>query len=186
MAAVAIVPAAGKGERFGGAKLAARLGSETVLDRTLQSLFWAPIDEVIVVTAPGGGLAVLTAMGDPRVRRIENPAPSLGMFSSIQRGIEVADGDPLLVLPADMPFIRSSTVKTVAAECARTMQIVMPSYSGKRGHPIAFPASLRAVLLAAPPESTLKQALAATGVAHVEIAVDDPGVLRDVDVPSDL
>jgi molybdenum cofactor cytidylyltransferase len=62
----------------------------------------------------------------------------------------------------------------------------MPSYGGKRGHPVGFPASLGAALLAAPPESTLKLALAATGVAHVEIAVDDPGVLRDVDVPSDL
>jgi molybdenum cofactor cytidylyltransferase len=82
--------------------------------------------------------------------------------------------------------VRSATVAAVATECERSQQIVMPSYGGKRGHPVGFPASLGAALLAAPPESTLKLALAATGVAHVEIAVDDPGVLRDVDVPSDL
>ena len=38
MPAVAVVPAAGKGERFGGAKLLARIDGDVLLDRTLRSL----------------------------------------------------------------------------------------------------------------------------------------------------
>ena len=186
MPAAAIVPAAGKGERFGGAKLVARIGRDTMLDRTLRSLFDAAIDLAIVVTAPDADLAAVAGLADPRVRRVQNPDPSRGMFSSIQCALESAEGDPLIVLPADMPFVRSATVAAVIAECVQSKQIAMPSYGGKRGHPVAFPASVRAALLAASPESTLKLALLATGVAHVELAVDDPGVLRDVDVPSDL
>src|SRR5215471_8810222 len=110
MPAVAIVPAAGKGERFGGAKLIARLGPDTLLDRTLRSLFDASIATVIVVTAPGADLGAVAALSDPRVRRIQNPDPARGMFSSIQCALESANGDPLIVLPGDMPFVRSATV----------------------------------------------------------------------------
>lgn len=186
MPAAAIVPAAGKGERFGGAKLVARVGRDTILDRTLQSLFDASMSVVVVITAPGADLSAATRLDDPRVRRIHNPDPARGMFSSIQCGLAVAGGDLLIVLPADMPFIRSATVAAVVAECERSRQIVMPSFGGKRGHPVAFPSALKPALLAAPPESTLKSALSDTGLGYIEIAVDDPGVLRDVDVPSDL
>ena len=186
MPAAAIVPAAGKGERFGGAKLVTRIGRDTMLDRTLRSLFEASVSLAILITAPGADLSSVVSLADPRVRRVQNPDPARGMFSSIQCGLESAAGGPLIVLPADMPFVRSATIAAVVAECEQSQQIVMPSYGGKRGHPVAFPASLRSALLAASAESTLKLALSSTGVAHVEIAVDDPGVLRDVDVPSDL
>jgi molybdenum cofactor cytidylyltransferase len=186
MSAVAIVPAAGKGERFGGAKLVARIGPDTILGRTLQSLFEAAVHSVIVVTAPRSDLSAVAELNDPRVRRIENPNPSRGMFSSIQCGLEAAQGDPVIVLPADMPFVRAATVAAVTAECFRSRHIVMPSFEGKRGHPVAFPSSVKPAILSAESESTLKLALASTGVAYAEVAVDDKGVLRDVDVPSDL
>ena len=56
MPAAAIVPAAGKGERFGGAKLVADIGGETLLNRTLRSLLDGGIDELIVVVAPHADL----------------------------------------------------------------------------------------------------------------------------------
>jgi len=186
MPTVAVVPAAGKGERFGGAKLLALVGGETLLDRTLRSLLDAAIDRIILVVAPGSDFSVVKTLVDPRVKIVRNPDPSRGMFSSIQCGVERAEGDPVLVLPADMPFVRSETIANVSATCARANQIVVPTHGGKRGHPVAFPASVRGAIAGAPPESTLKVALASTGGAQLEIPVDDPGVLRDVDVPSDL
>jgi len=186
MAGAAIVPAAGKGERFGGAKLLARIEDDVLLDRTLRSLLDAGITELIVVTAPGADFGLVTRLADPRVRVMENPDPSRGMFSSILQGLEAASVDPILVLPADMPFVRSSTVSSVIAACERTRKIILPTHAGKHGHPVGLPASIRAALLTADPGSTLKAELAKTGVEQIEITVDDPGVLRDVDVVSDL
>ena len=53
MTATAIVPAAGKAERFGGAKLLAEIDGQTVLDRTLKCLFDAFIEHVVLVVGPG-------------------------------------------------------------------------------------------------------------------------------------
>lgn len=187
MSAAAIVPAAGKGERFGGAKLLALIDGEPLLERTLRSLLDAGLAELIVVTAPGADFSAVRLIADARVRVIQNPDPSRGMFSSIRQGLEEAVGaDPILVLPADMPFVRSETAASVIRACERTSQIVLPTYRGKHGHPIGFPAAIRADVLASPFDSTLKAALALTGVDHFELNVDDPGILRDVDVRQDL
>jgi molybdenum cofactor cytidylyltransferase len=184
--ATAIVPAAGKGERFGGAKLIARIDGKTLLDRTLRSLIDAGMMEIVVVTAPGVTFDEVSLIDDPIVRVVHNPDPSRGMFSSIQAGVRVASGDPLLVLPADMPFVMSIIIGVIAQACARANQTAMPAYQGKRGHPVAFPASLRDAILSADPLSTLKATLAATLVPQLAIDVNDPGVLRDVDVREDL
>lgn len=186
MPVVAIVPAAGKGERFGGAKLLARIEDEPLLDRTLRSLLGADIARVIVVTAPAADFFAVARLSDPRVTVIHNPDPSRGMFSSIQAGLTVAEGDPILVLPADMPFVTSATVVGVVDECRRTQRIVLPTHRGRHGHPVGLPQSIRPGLLHARAESTLKEELARTGLDQVELTVEDPGVLRDVDVRSDL
>jgi molybdenum cofactor cytidylyltransferase len=186
MPSVVVVPAAGKGERFGGAKLLARIEGIMLIDRTLGSLLEGGVDRAILVVAPGADFATSRRLADPRVQVIVNPDPSRGMFSSIRAGLAVADGDPMLVMPADMPFVSVSTVAAVLAACARTPGIVAPVHEGRRGHPVAFPASMRAAILREPPESTLKAALIATSATWLEVQVRDPGIHRDVDAPGDL
>jgi molybdenum cofactor cytidylyltransferase len=186
MPSVAIVPAAGKGERFGGAKLVALVQGEVLIDRTLRSLIDAGVDRIVVVMAPGAALDGSRTLADPRVRRVVNEDPSRGMFSSIQAGLLFDEGDSILVLPADMPFVSSATVAGVIDACARGRRIVIPVHQGRRGHPVAFPRDLRRAILDAPSDSTLKDALAATGAARFELEVEDGGVLRDVDQREDL
>jgi molybdenum cofactor cytidylyltransferase len=186
MCSVAIVPSAGKGERFGGAKLTTTIGGETLLDRTLSSLLAGGVGRIVVVIAPGAGLECVQRLADSRVHVVVNDDPSRGMFSSIQTGLRVAGGDPVLILPGDMPFVSAATVAAVASACVREQAIVVPTHGGRRGHPIAFPAAVQAAVLNTPVTSILKDALAASGAARFELPVDDPGILRDVDVPADL
>jgi molybdenum cofactor cytidylyltransferase len=109
------------------------------------------------------------------------------MFSSIQVGIEaLGPVETWMVLPADMPFVLPATVAAVAAHAVRTGAVVVPVHAGRRGHPIALPAALCAPLLGADSASSLKAALVGLEVPLVELPVPDPGVLRDVDVWSDL
>lgn len=186
MPSVAIVPAAGKGERFGGAKLLARIGSDVLLDVTLRSLLDAGVGRIVVVTAPGADFGEARLMTDRRVQTVVNVDPSRGMFSSIQAGLAGATGDPVLILPADMPFVQPATIVAVTDACERGGVIVVPVHRGERGHPIAFPAALKRDILAVPAPSTLKDALAATGAGRLELPVEDPGILRDVDTRADL
>jgi molybdenum cofactor cytidylyltransferase len=128
----------------------------------------------------------VNALLDPRVRAVENPDPSRGMFSSIQEGVAVAHGDPILVMPGDMPFVSPDTVRAVIAAYAATPAIVSPRYRGKRGHPVALPASLRDEILAASPHATLHDVIHAHTERRVDVDVDDRGIVRDVDRVEDL
>jgi molybdenum cofactor cytidylyltransferase len=189
MTPCAVVPAAGRSQRFGSPKLLADMNGVPLIARTVGALLDAGLTRVIVVSAPIGGLTSVPLLADPRVEVVVNPDPSRGMFSSIQAGIAVAadaGSDPILVLPADMPFVLSTTIRAVLDEAQRTHAIVVPSHDGRRGHPIAVPAAAAHAIHAAAAESTLKDALTRTGIARTELLVDDPGVLRDVDVAGDL
>jgi len=186
MSSIAIVPAAGKSERFGGAKLLADIGGVPLLDRTLQCLLDGGVDRVVVVLPPSGRFEAVRLLADPRVVVTVNPNPARGMFSSIQAGFEAGHGDPILVLPGDMPFVSSGTVTAVLATYARMSGMVAPRHGGRRGHPIALPDSVRPAVLQAQPTGNLNEVLKALAIVRHEIDVDDPGILRDVDVRGDL
>ncbi len=185
MPSVAIVPAAGRSERFGSPKLLADLRGEPLLNRTLRSVLDAEVPHVVVVLAPGAVLDV-PLLRDDRVQVVTNPDPARGMFSSIQVGLSAAAGDPIVVLPADMPFVQPATVAILIDACRRTGGAVVPARGTERGHPLVLPGRLREPLRTADDTSNLKAALLALDASPAEIPVEDPGVLRDVDRREDL
>jgi molybdenum cofactor cytidylyltransferase len=187
--AVAVVTAAGSAERFGGKKLLTPIEGEPLLDHTIDALLEGGAAEVIVVVGKDGRAELerdVNAMLDPRVRAVENPDPSRGMFSSIQEGVAQAQGDAILVMPGDMPFVSPDTVRAVIAAYERKPAIVSPRYRGKRGHPVALPASLRDEIRSAKPGATLHDVIHAHTDMRVDLDLDDPGVVRDIDRPEDL
>jgi CTP:molybdopterin cytidylyltransferase MocA len=192
----AIVPAAGQSSRFGGMKLLEPIGGLPLLQHTLASLIDAGVSQVVVVLAPRVSFSEVAFLSDRRVTTVVNEAPERGMFSSIQTGLAAlpSGSGPILVLPADMPFVRATTIGAVAAAAAipapRTgdskARVVVPVHQGRRGHPLALPPALRTSLLGADPSRSLKDALLRLDVSWELLEVDDAGVLRDVDVRGDL
>jgi molybdenum cofactor cytidylyltransferase len=187
--AVAVVTAAGSAERFGGKKLLTPIDGEPLLDHTIRALLEGGVAEVIVVVGRDARAELerdVNAMLDPRVRPVENPDPSRGMFSSIQEGIAQAQGDAILVMPGDIPFVAAETVSAVIAAYQRNPAIVSPRYRGKRGHPVALPASLRDEIRSADPRATLHDVIKGHPDMRVDVDVDDRGIVRDVDTIADL
>jgi molybdenum cofactor cytidylyltransferase len=185
--ASAVVPAAGAATRFGGGKLLAPIEGVPMLDRTIGALLDAGIADVVVVRPPGDGWdAQFRSLRDARVRTVLNPDPSRGMFSSIQIGVGAVSGAPIAVLPGDMPFVRSETVRALMNLAGRADAIVSPVLNGRRGHPVFLPADLAGVILAAPPYAALSELLRPLADRFVNLVVTDPGVVRDVDVVEDL
>jgi molybdenum cofactor cytidylyltransferase len=187
--AVAVVTAAGSAERFGGKKLLTPIDGEPLLDHTIRALLEGGVAEVIVVVGRDARAEIerdVNSMLDPRVRPVENPDPSRGMFSSIQEGVAQAQGDTILVMPGDMPFVSAETVRAVLAAYERKPAIVSPRYRGKRGHPVALPASLRDEIRAADSGLTLHDVIHAHMDMRVDVEVDDPGAVRDIDRQEDL
>jgi molybdenum cofactor cytidylyltransferase len=189
MRAVAVVTAAGSAERFGGKKLLTPIDGEPLLDHTIDALLDGGVAEVIVVVGKDARAELerdVNAMLDPRVRAVENPDPARGMFSSIQEGVAQAQGDAILIMPGDMPFVSPETVRAVIAAYEKNPAIISPRYRGKRGHPVALPAFLRDEIRAAAPGATLHDVIHAHSDIRIDVDVEDPGINRDIDKPEDL
>jgi molybdenum cofactor cytidylyltransferase len=91
-----------------------------------------------------------------------------------------------VVLPGDMPFVRPETVRAVLAKYRERPAIVSPRYKGKRGHPVVMPLSLRDEIASTAPTANLHEVIKHHQEERVDLEVDDPGVVRDVDIPADL
>ena len=110
-----------------------------------------------------------------------------GMGHSLAHAIAAApDAAGWVVALADMPFVAPETIRRVAAALAEGAALAAPAYRGERGHPVGFAACYRDELCALSGDAGAR-AILGRDRARIRIgAVDDPGVLRDIDTPEDL
>lgn len=180
-----VVLAAGRGSRFAGAghKLAQPLGQSTVLGRTLLAAQASQLRVVLVCTealAPTACGSV--APGDVVVLSAAQAAQ--GMGRSIAAGVLAAANAPgWLIVPGDMPLLRPGTLRRVADQLSSD-PIVFAQYRGQRGHPVGFSSELFTELIHLQGDEGARRLLAR--YAAQPVAVDDPGVLLDVDTADDL
>jgi molybdenum cofactor cytidylyltransferase len=97
-------------------------------------------------------------------------------------------GDAWLVAPADLPDLSPAIVaRLLATHEPDDPQILVPTLSGKRGHPVLFPWSLAGQIADLGEGEGLNVLVEHQGAA--EIVCDDiaePKAFADVDVPEDL
>ena len=186
-----IVLAAGQGSRFrqvAGAdkdKLLAdcpgRDGAvRSVIEHVLRNLPPALDKRVLVTTADRPQVIRMAQAYGCEIVLIE----SFGMGDSIAAGVaECAQLDGWLMVLGDMPFILPSSVEQVLVGISHD-SISVPVQNGEYGHPVGFGRDFAAGLMALSGDRGAKPLFAQGRV--VEVAVDDPGVLWDVDVPEKL
>ena len=181
MRIVGILLAAGKGTRFGGDKLLARLGDGSALGaRSARNLRQA-LGEVVAVVRPEDH--VLQALLAQEGCRVEPCATAWqGMGASLAHGVRATQGaDGWVVALADMPAIAPATIRAVAAVLAAGAPVAAPFYRGNRGHPVGFAAAYEGRLAALAGDAGARDILREDVGRMHKIECDDPGVLADVD-----
>lgn len=182
----AVLLAGGESRRYRGDKLTARLPDGRMLAVAAADAVAGAVDRQVVVTRPGRNdlIAALTARGWTTV---VTAAAERGKGASLAAGVSAsADAAGWLIALADMPLLRPETAAKVAAALRAGALAAAPVYRGRRGHPVGFSASLAPQLLALDGDSGAQAVLQSIGELLVQIEVDDPGVLIDVDQPQDL
>lgn len=189
----AVVPAAGASRRMGRPKLLLPFGTGTVMGSLVAALRAGGASPVLLVTAPGDEELRARAL-EAGCRVAVNPAPERGMLSSIREGIAALGGahalaqggEVLLVAPADLPALRPATVAELLwRRAAVDAPLAVPAYQGKRGHPLAIAPALLPEIETLHLDVGLKELLERHAAAVLEVPVDDPGAVRDVDTPQD-
>ena len=180
-----LVVAAGLGRRFGGPvhKLDQAFGDRSVLAATVAQVQRSGLPMLVVTTA--GRVPSIVGQVSPRDTLVLSDADAAqGMGATIAAGVvERASASGWLVLPGDMPLVQPETLLAVAG-ALQQHPVAYAQYHGRRGHPVAFAEELY---------SELAQLTGDDGARRVMLRypahgqdVDDPGVLLDVDTPSDL
>ena len=181
-----VVLAAGAGSRYRGTrhKLSEQLGGDSVLVRTLRNAIASEMPVVLVISEAlideAQGLVAPEDMVvvDPRSQT------GWGMGDSIAAGVSIhASATGWLVLPADMPLVKPSSLRAVA-EALDQQPIAFAQHRGRRGHPVGFGAELFSELVMLKGDEGARRLLARYPTAAVEL--DDPGVLFDIDTVDDL
>lgn len=177
-----VIPAAGAGTRFGQPKAEAEIEPGVrFLDRVVASA--AECGATPVVAVVGSGVSV--------------PAPAVAVegsargdqLGSIRRGLARLASSGVgstLVWPVDHPYVAVTTALAVIDGYRRSgAPIVVPTFEGKRGHPTLFAREIWLDLMTAG-DGGARTVVHRYDSLVLEVAVDDPNVLRDVDTRADL
>jgi molybdenum cofactor cytidylyltransferase len=109
------------------------------------------------------------------------------MSTSIQAGIRAlpAGAAGAVLFLVDHPLIQATTIEKLL-EHFGSGGIVVPAYQGRRGHPVLFSADVLREILDLEPGKGANTVVWKNSARVTEVAVDDSGIVRDIDTPEDF
>lgn len=129
--------------------------------------------------------AQIVANSDAIVINEDWPSGQLSSIHAAIRSLPHGETEGLMLCPVDHPMISCETVaQLIAGFDTAQKAIVVPTYKGRRGHPVIFRARLYDELLAASPEIGARQVVWSHANDVHEIPMDDEGVILNIDNPA--
>ena len=187
----AILLAAGASTRMGQPKAGLRLSPSgpTFAAAAVEALRASGVAAVTVVAGAHPEAVSAAVAGLPNVRVVVHDGWAASQLSSLRAGLAAVDAvdlDALLVTLVDCPLVQPATVRLLIETWRRTRApIVRPAIGARHGHPVIFDRVTFDDLRAAPLDVGAKAVIARWRDAIENVAVDDAGVLADIDTPAD-
>jgi molybdenum cofactor cytidylyltransferase len=180
----AIVLAAGKSERMGSPKALLPYQGRTFIENILHAISLSPVRHVVVVVGHHRNeIAAQIRIPD----LIFNPDYEQGMITSFQTGIRALPEESAgaLLFLVDNPVVETSTIEALV-EKFEANRIILPVYQGRRGHPVLFSRAALQEIVDLPPSQGANIVVRRDPSRIVEVSVDSPGILVDIDTPEDF
>jgi molybdenum cofactor cytidylyltransferase len=159
--------------------MALPLGDKTVIQRSVENMYDA-VDRIWVVTGWQAEQVRTLLAPYAKVDFVLNEEYRQGMFSSVKTGLAQTRTARVFLQPGDCAFISPEVFTQMLLEDA---EIVIPTYGGRKGHPVLFQGSVISEILALPGDAILRDYIQAKG--FTPLAVKDDGILLDIDTPED-
>ncbi len=185
----AVVLAAGRGSRMGRQKALMEWKGQTFLYRVVNSLRPVNLDSLVVILGFEHERVFQNHRMLDDVTFLVNDHPEDGMISSLRCALK-KNGKrwrAIMMTLVDHPAISTDTYRRV--KCAADEHpdsVIIPSYKGRRGHPVVFPACLFDELLHPDLPRGARTVLSRHQNMVIEIPVDDCGIVLDIDTLDDL
>jgi len=188
MTTAALLLTGGESSRFGGyPKALMELRGTPAVRRLAEICLAGGFDPVTVVVGPHRGPIAHELRGMP-VSIVDAELWYEGRTASIHAGLEsIPEDRDVLFWPVDHPFVAPSTVDALARAREEDALAVwfIPTFNGRGGHPVLWRAAVRADVLDLRSDAPLRSLLPEFGVQVRRVAVNDPGVVANVDTPEE-
>jgi molybdenum cofactor cytidylyltransferase len=185
----AVILSAGASSRMGKPKALLPYREGTFLEHLIQ-----------VTRGPRIGVTrVVLGAGAEMIREVANLNASVvtlnaewekGQLSSIRAGLRSLDGidiDGMILCPVDHPLVSARLVSDLVAQFyEHRKSIVLPTFKGRRGHPVIFSRELFGELLAAPEDKGARAVVWAHSGDVQEVPTDEEGVILNLNDPDML
>jgi len=182
----AIITAAGASTRMGQPKALLHVRGETFLETVLHGCAASGINRCVVVLGPDMD-KILSQIDLSGVSVVQNPSPQTGPIGSIRIALEVLLNHPVeaaLVWHVDCPHVSVSTVTMMIDRYRQgDIDIVVPEFDGRRGHPVIFGREVFDELLQGPDGEGARAVVRADPSRVAVVPVADPAVAEDIDTP---
>lgn len=189
----AIIPAAGQSRRMGQPKLILEIDGLPLISRAVRALSAGGAGPIIVITPPHSLPGV-----DDLQRHAETSGAicltlleeTVDMKATILHGLQYlldkgSTPDAFLLAPADCPDLSADVIRQVIERgLEHSNSLVVPTFAGKRGHPVLFPWRLVGAIRRLDPDQGLNTLVNAE-IEILEVEVNDRGILVDLDTPED-
>lgn len=183
-----IVLAAGESSRMGRDKALLPLGNKTFLLHLIET-FEGVVSPLLVVLGHHRQY-IQEQIGDiPGVLFLSNPDYPQGQLSSLQVALRHLKGESIsgaVVCLVDHPLLSLKVIDSLLERFRESSApIVIPTFQGRRGHPVVFNSSLFEELLNAPVDQGARVVVRRHGEELKLVEVDDGGILADIDRPGE-
>jgi molybdenum cofactor cytidylyltransferase len=179
----AIVLAAGKSERMGRPKALLEFRGRTFLENILDTISRSSIEHTSIVVGHHRREIVNAVQSDSIVF---NPDYEQGMVTSLQTGIRALPPESIgaFLFLVDHPVVDVETIEAMIPRAAPS-RIVQPTFEGRRGHPVFLGIDVLREILGLPSSQGADVVVRREPDRIIEIPVNAPGVLIDVDTPEE-
>ncbi len=109
-----------------------------------------------------------------------------GMFSSLQKGLEICDSDWIIYHFVDQPNLPKEFYLEISKQIRNGYNWIQPINKGRKGHPIIFNKNIRNQIIDSDINSTLRTISASKKINKYFWECKFKEVLSDFDYPSDL
>jgi molybdenum cofactor cytidylyltransferase len=183
---IGLILAAGKSERMGSAKSLLRIQGKSFLEHIVIEAQQSALNDFKIVLGHQAE-QVLRSLPQLRSAVVTNADYDQGQLSSLIKGLESIKEpsvDGVMVFLVDHPFVTHQLIDSLLQQFSRQpAPMVIPSYHGRRGHPMIFGRQLFPELMTTP----LDQGAAAVVRRHepeiLYLDTEDEGILIDIDTP---
>lgn len=187
-----IILAAGMSRRFGEPKQLLELHGKPVVKWVLEAALRSRLEHIVLVLGHQYRriVAMVGAMAnDPRIRIVFNRDYKTGQGSSLRTGIsQIKDAySSAMFLLGDQPLVDFETIDRLLERFrALKKHICVPVYQGKRGNPVIFSNRYFHRCQHIRGDTGARQIIADNPEQVLEVAMDQPFCLMDIDTREDF